>query len=105
MIIIIINCLQVYSGSVGTELFFKCSLNFISVLPTSFLPSFLPSFVRSTLFAGIKDDTFVVCSQNSNGALDIQVQFNDTYSSHRQGNYRTARYFCTNCTTRKSCQC
>ena len=33
--------------------------------------NFLPSFVRSTLFAAIKDGTFVVCSRNNNGAFDI----------------------------------
>jgi len=57
--------------------------------------NFLPVFVRCRLFAAIKDGTFLVCSRNSNGVFDIQVQFREAYSSHRQGNYRTARYFCT----------
>lgn len=88
VIIIIINCLKVYSFSVRTELFFKCSLTFTSVLQTYFL-----SLLGLRFFAAIKDGTFMVYSGNSNDAFDVQGQFRKAYSFHHQGNYRTEWYF------------
>jgi hypothetical protein len=100
IIIIILICSKVYSDSLRTEPFFKCSLTFISVLPNSFLPllglRYLQRFKMVLSWYVLEIvmalSIFKVSSEKHTAPI-VRA------TTGQRGT------FVQDCTTRKSCQC